>query len=233
MKLKTNYAVLTSLLLASASASAATVVFSSADYSDGLISTNGTPVGALNLGGGSGTVNTVAFTGIDATTSDSTVSLAGTVTVDLFDSAAGDNNGQGAPGSAGLLTLNSIFDPPANGGGSITFSGLTMGQNYELQLVFSDTRSGSLGATNIDLWGNATGAGAAEHSTADISTAQLVTATFTADGTTQSFWTTQNTATVGSFDGGAAALQLRAVPEPTSAALLGLGGLALILRRRK
>ena len=34
-------------------------------------------------------------------------------------------------------------------------------------------------------------------------------------------------------DGGAGAGTLTAVPEPSSAALLGLGGLALIFRRRK
>lgn len=233
MKRKTNYAVLASLLVVSASASAATVFFSSSNYADELISTNGTPIGALNLGGADGIVNTVAFTGISAATSDSTVSLAGSVTVDLFHSAAGPNNGEGAPGNAGLLTLNSIFDPPRDGGGSITFAGLTEGQSYEVQMVFSDTRSGILGATHIDLWGNATGTGPVEHSTFDLSTAQLVTATFTADGTTQSIWTTQRTENVGSFDGSAAALQIRAVPEPSAAVLLGLGGLALIMRRRK
>jgi len=237
MKIKSNFAVLGSLLLASVSANAATVMFSSGVYADAGISTNGDLIGAINLGGANATVNLVDFIGVSAAASDSTVALASGVSVDIF-GAQGETsaNGSGSVGQAGALTLNTVFDNDQPNGGDLTFTGLTDGYTYELQLVFSDTRTGVLGATSISLWSTIDQpATAAEHTTADISTAQLVTGTFVADGTTQSVYTQQNTALVGDFDGGAAAFQLRliAVPEPSSTALLGLGGLALILRRRK
>jgi hypothetical protein len=62
----------------------------------------------------------------------------------------------------------------------------------------------------------------------------LVTGTFTADAATQDF---TNEGFQGANSTGAQLNALlvhtTAVPEPSSAALLGLGGLALILRRRK
>jgi len=246
MKLKTNYAVLGSLLLASASATAATVSFTSADYADAGLSTDadGTLVGAVNLvaaigGTATDTVNTVIFDRVDAAGSDSTIALAGTVMVDIF--AGTSNNSAGTTTNyTGALLQNFVFDGPAASGGDLTFSGLTAGYTYELQMVFMDDRDGTPGpdlqGTNIDLWSTATQPGtAAEHSTVDIDTAQLVTGTFTADGTSQSVYVQQNTGLAGSFDGQTAAFQLRitAVPEPSSTALLGLGGLALIMRRRK
>ena len=61
----------------------------------------------------------------------------------------------------------------------------------------------------------------------------LMTGTFTADATTQDFTTSGFESTGVSIGSQLNAITLYEVPEPSSAALLGLGGLALILRRRK
>jgi len=105
-----------------------------------------------------------------------------------------------------------------------TFTGLTSGQQYEFQVWFNDNRNGSTVNANtltgadggVELLGNG----------------QYAIGTFTADSTGSQDLTWTET---GSISGGATLnlVQLRAVPEPSSAALLGLGGLALLLRRRK
>lgn len=58
---------------------------------------------------------------------------------------------------------------------------------------------------------------------------QFAIGTFTASGTTQDLTALAN----GFGQAHINAFQVRAVPEPSSAALLGLAGFALILRRRK
>jgi hypothetical protein len=55
----------------------------------------------------------------------------------------------------------------------------------------------------------------------------FVIGTFTANAATQSFFVS------GVNDPGLSAVQLRAVPEPTSVALLSLGAAGLLLRRRR
>jgi hypothetical protein len=58
---------------------------------------------------------------------------------------------------------------------------------------------------------------------------QFAIGTFTANGTTQDLSAVAN----GFGQAHINALQVRAVPEPSSAVLISLGGIALILHRRK
>lgn len=233
MKLKTNIAVLGSLLMASTFASAAVVTFSSADYLSSLISNEGTLVGALNgTIGGDVTVNNVTYTGHTAATNNTgAVTFAGGQSILIF---GGANTVDSANGTAGALTSDGFFNSAGNG--AINFTGLTSGQDYLIQFTFSDNRANLSGGTSGDvfnLWGNGDGSGSADFTTVDVlNDAQLVTGRFTASGTTQDFYIDQQT-NVGTFDGFFGSMQLRAVPEPSSTALLGLGGLALIMRRRK
>lgn len=224
MKLKTNGVVLASMLLLSTAASAATVIFTGVDYTDSLISTRGDLIGALNATTAV-TVNGVPFAA--ASPNAGALSLSGNVAV-IHTGGVGQSSGSnGAPGD---LTNGGIFHV-AGTDGSLIFDGLTPGQEYEIQMVFSDIR-GTLTPDTMRIWGNETGAGPADFTTADIMTAQLVTGTFEADSTTQGFYLTQDTL-VGSFDGYLGAFQLRAIPEPSSVVLFGTSALVLLLRRRK
>ena len=225
IKVKTSHALLSLMLLASVTAPAATVAFSGANYTDGLVSTNGTSVSAFNFGADADiasdptVVNTVSF----ATYNPGDGSVSG------FVHNGADGSGANGAGDNTTLTLSGVFHT-AGTNGHLQYSGLTIGQQYEVQMVFSDTR-GILTPDLMQIWDTATPGGAADFTTADIATAQIVTGTFTANASTQDFYLTQSTG-VGDFDGYIGAIQLRAVPEPSSTALLGLGGLALIFDQK-
>ena len=105
--------------------------------------------------------------------------------------------------------------------GDITIENLIDGQQYIIQAWFVDDRTGlnglrvttlsSVGGNDVDL------------------NDQFAVGTFTADGTTQIF----NVATAGAAAPNFTGFQVRAVPEPSSTALLGLGGFSLLLMRRR
>ena len=157
----------------------------------------------------------------------------------------------------------SITDPNVNnlleGGvfdeGRLTLTGLTAGLQYELQILTNDARTG---ATRDNLWqvgfsdGEQSFADSFADGTAGISilnnrdpdtltgetSGNFITGTFTATSDTISFETSGTRNAFGSLAGGQAqinALQLRvvAVPEPSSVALLGLGAIGFVVRRRR
>ena len=177
------------------------MAFQVKNYSDGGLSTDGTLVGALNVGA-EAEVNGITFSAI-TTGYTNPIALSGGVELDAFN---GGGDGSQANGAPGALTNVHFFTNGADTG-YLTFSGLTEGQAYELQLVMSDTR-----AFNIDIWGDQTTNTGASDIFVDHgnSASKLVTGTFTADATgTQSLYIEVIPGYPGHFN----ALQLRAIPE--------------------
>ncbi|MFC5051254.1 PEP-CTERM sorting domain-containing protein [Rubritalea spongiae] len=177
----------------------------------------GTTVEAFNATNDTGnvTVNGVTFTNTDTLLSNG----AGPFFTDFTSSD---------PGYQALLETTD-FAPNTGATFTRSFSGLTTGQEYAIQYWFvannvttrtmTVTASGTSTTGSGDLILNANGNGT------DLNSA---IGTFTADAATQDF-------TIISSANGVriTALQLRAVPEPSSAALLSIGGLSLIMRRAK
>ncbi len=203
------------VVAAAAPTSAAPMTFFSLDYMDGAVSTNGTLVGALNAACGteSGncptvdvndyTVNGVLFTAItDDTANAGPVALSGGVSVDIFSQASTSHQPAGPPES--VLTDVFFFSSGA-GTGDLTFTGLSDGQLYELQLIMGDTRGNAL-----SIWGDQTDSSGESDIFVDHgnSLSKLVTGVFTGDATgAQSLFVQVN----GGFPGHFNAIQLREV----------------------
>ena len=183
-------------------AKGAPMAFQVKDNAEADISTDGTLVGALNVGDAA-TVNTVPFSAI-TTGYTNPIALSGGVELDAFNGVGDGSQSLGAPGA---LTETFFFTAGADTG-YLTFTGLTPDQEYELQLVMSETRD-----LDIDIWGDqTTNAGASDifvdHGN---SASKIVTGTFTGDGTgTQSLYIQ----VIPGFPGHFNALQLRAIGSP-------------------
>lgn len=198
-------------------ASAATISWSGDNAPEvGDISTVGTLVEAVNVVTADSQVDGVATAnGVDF------------VDTNLFGNGyAGLNPSLPSFGDAGLDSLYANFGYTA--AQDVTITGLVAGQDYLIQVLYGDNRgccngrTGGIGTTigsGVDISGfaNATGV--------------IYTGTFTADAATQTFYTVLND---GTNDLGTeiSAYQVRLVPEPSSLALVGLGGLLVARRRR-
>jgi len=101
--------------------------------------------------------------------------------------------------------------------------------DYKFEIYFSDNVSGRGAEVSYSLGG---GTAVTEEVIQNLGNLQRFEVTFNSGANTTFDW---DVASTGSrHDGKVSAYVLyQAVPEPSSAALLGLGGLALILRRRK
>ncbi len=138
-------------------------------------------------------------------------------------------------------------DRRGSGDATYTFSGLTVGNAYQIQLWAQDNVSTHL--VNGIVLNNgglvtAPNPGTSGHATLLLETGlnlpgQFATGTFVADSATQSFlaraWTNLTTTPVAGSNTTINAYQLRdlgVVPEPSSVLLGGLGLLALLRRRR-
>ncbi len=197
-------------------ASAATITWGSAfaitSASD--IDNSGSAFLADSMGGGTPTVNGVVFQDV------------------LDPGPFFDPNLWLTPtGSPGLDNILDSHDNIDNiGPYNLTLTGLSIGTLYQVQYIaVHDLRSCCSTRTSVlgDGNGNATGPMFTR------STGGSAIGTFTADGTTQliEVFADPNTP-AGNTDPGIAGIIVRVVPEPGSLALLGLGGLAMLRRRR-
>lgn len=135
------------LLGLSSAASAAAITFGAAqnDTADTDVSTTGTLVAAYSVSGPAVTVNTVPFaafpvSGASATNGNTTVATStGTIT--------NPGSAYGTPSSSSMstnyksiLSAGSFEDFAPSPTFTITFSGLTLGQQYKVQLWVNDSR---------------------------------------------------------------------------------------------
>lgn len=229
-------AVIALLAISPTTASAASVDWGAGvDFSgDFDVINTGDTILAINGGGADVTLNGVSFTGVPGGTS------AGGYTVGDFYTKFGNSNGPGTFDPNGTPTGASLYDAlsddykgfvssaiwpgdpdtvqPYNTD-SVTFSNLSVGQDYLIQLWTYDGRNGRSGF-HIDLDGDASNPiflNTDMDGNAADGIGQFVTGTFTADMTTQSFGIEGFLGTDASNQGRAQinAIQLRTFVEPT------------------
>ncbi|MFC5050877.1 PEP-CTERM sorting domain-containing protein [Rubritalea spongiae] len=204
----------------------------------------GVTTGNYNNVNGNGTTGASSISDVEDTYSliDSTGASAGQVvvssntTANWGDAASGANYTGTKPvtlsGIAATATDDGLYmnnagaiDPIV----SLSFTGLAASQTYDILFYSARGNNGGV-ATNIGVTtGTGTGASISNSFNND-SDVGIFSATTTASGELTL------TYTVGGSSSSAGALNfmsITAVPEPSSTALLGLGGLALILRRRR
>ena len=207
---------------------AATIAWSSTPYTNtgsvnqnlgtGQFATSGTQWVAENSGGGA-----VAFDGINFDAAS--FSFGGTFAG--FHQAGQTLSQNGTYGSSGADTVTI-----GNGGAG---ANLVSGNIYSIQLLVADGR-GSAGITGRTVEVDGVNQGTYANGNTGVTWGDflLVTGTFTADAISQTFTmeTFDGTTSKGGQVNALLVHETVAVPEPSSSALLGLGGLALILRRR-
>ncbi len=196
-----------------ASASAATIAWAEFDLdaAPGEISTNGTSIEAFNManndvreGTDTTTINGVTFT---------TTNRGAVIYGDTLGVSTGDAN------------LDLLYRHAKSfSTGPFTLTNLTIGNEYELQTFFGWNLFGSRITMNVG-----DGSTIQKTSSGTTENGAWITGTFIADATTQGFHSSFGTDTTSYLSG----YQLRSVPEPSSTVLIGLGGLALILRRHR
>jgi len=206
------------LLVSTVNAAEITFTTGTADYPDTEVSTDGTLIGALNLGTTTPavtTVNTVDFDGTLAATIAGGVSLNGGVIVTW----SGANADWAYSGSG--LDTHSVADEASPT--PIVFSGLTIDTEYEIQLMFGDFRNLGGVSISVDIFDQADGSGTPEIDGLTVNNvAQIVTGTFTADATTQNVYVgLQNPGTApGTISGPVNALQIRSAAASTPGTLI-------------
>ncbi|MEP4078013.1 PEP-CTERM sorting domain-containing protein [Haloferula sp.] len=214
-------------IVAAGAAQAATISWETAQNiaGDSDVSLSGTSVYAYSYGGTDETVNTQEFIGMDG-------SPGGNADIGLtFDRDGNPDTFAGTTTPFTSLTTGyqSLVGSSSWGRqvltGTVTLNGLIIDQAYSVQIWMNDSRD----RTDWNIRTSTLDGAAVDHNTTDAhgGLGQYIIGTFTADAASQDIAVVSLTAPQ------IAAIQLRAVPEPSSAALLGLGGLALVLRRRK
>ena len=224
------------------SADAAAIVWGPATTISGDtdVSTLGTLDRAFRFGASglsSVTVNGVTFSPFVVPTNPTTV---GNTTL-ASSGSLGANNDVFASGSPPFSSLSvsyrELLDSSVNGNGidtvSLTLNGLTIGLVYQFQWWVDDSRAAVPDRQTIS---TATNSVSLDHNVqnAEGGVGQFAIGTFTANATSQVI-TFTGTATGGSAAPQINAFQLRVIPEPSTIALLFLGGAAVAygLARRK
>lgn len=213
--------------MAAVSANAANIIWSTpqAISASTDVSTQGTLFTAKSTGYNSYTVNGVLF---DAN--------AANITSTFERGDGGYMGGQAFIGTndtvgqayAGLMDFSHAYNGWTSAAATITFTGLTINQEYLVQYWVADYR----GFTNdraLTLTGGANTSGALRFLDSDNTYGihgSYVIGTFVADATSQSIVASANESTMMN------AAQLRAIPEPSATLLGGLGMLCLLRRRR-
>jgi hypothetical protein len=206
----------------------------------------GTLAQAVNYGSGAQTVNTTGGQTIAFTSGGVT----GTATLPAAPSSVTTVYNAGTqPATANLLqpgtTGDTQFDAVLDGGAwhnkttdatqpmALRIGSLTIGQTYIVSLFSVDQRAGSAGRAQA-YWDTFSGGVFSGGTSGSFSqnTPIMTMFTFTADADFQDIFI-EETDNAGNADTNLAAFTLYAIPEPSSAALVGGMGLLALLRRRR
>ncbi len=230
---------LAALAALTSGASAASIIWGTATNvaADTDIATDGTSVAALNFGSSTDEIiNGVTFKGYtlvtgsgSTTTYDVTNPAAGTWGNNFFTGYLKPSALSAGSAYATALSTGSYFNGQGNTG-TETLSGLTVGQEYEIQVWYNDERSTN-GTDTMTFGSGTSNPTVVLTSNPSLVTSQFAIGTFTADNIQQTLTfkegTSKSGATINMF-------QIRAVPEP-SAIISLVGGLGMLLgvRRRR
>ena len=222
--------------LAAASCQAA-ITFQSAvtASSPSDVSTSGSLVQALSFAA-STTVNGVAFSGPNVHTgsgnpyTNGIFEFNGVNNLNNFAFGAGSGNPWNSlAANYQSLLSGSVYSGPLGSSFTVNLNGLTIGQEYLVQLWVNDNRGGSIALRNQEVEDGNVAAMDFNHSDEEGGIGQYVIGTFTANSNSESFRVNGAIDSVAQIN----AIQLRTIPEPSSAFLGAAAAGLLVLRRRR
>jgi len=191
----------------------------------------------LSLDFGNGGDIATGFLG-QSSSSDTHSTVSGDVDVDVTGQQGFfDRNSPSGANQIDDLYRDFIFDNSSNGF-TIAISGAGISANTEYELTFyaydsSEVRPTGVGAAAGTTGTSLTGFAATTTAGPTSLTQHSATGNFTSNGSGVLTFLVDGTGNGGTGRSSINALEISVVPEPSTTALLGLGGLALILRRRK